>query len=57
MSDVEPRPPYPAAPSDPAKQGGLKDLDSKPPPDDDAGEADIESEDDADDSGGMIGEG
>ena len=59
MSDVEPRAPYPGAPSDPAKQGGLKDQTARPRPEDDTGEADVETEEDADgsESGGMIGEG
>ena len=59
MSDVEPRAPYPGAPSDPAKQGGLKDQTARPRPEDDTGEADVETEEDAHGSegGGMIGEG
>lgn len=59
MSDVEPRPPYPGAPTDPGKQGGLKDPNAKPRPDDnDAGHVDIETgEESHDDEGGMIGEG
>ena len=59
MSDVEPRAPYPGAPSDQTKQGGLKDQTARPRPEDDTGEADVETEEDADgsESGGMIGEG
>ena len=59
MSDVEPRAPYPGAPSDQTKQGGLKDQNAKPRPEDDSAEADIETEEDAHGSegGGMIGEG
>ena len=59
MSDVEPRAPYPGAPSDPGKQGGLKDPNAKPTPaDDDTGHADVETgEESRDDGGGMIGEG
>lgn len=59
MSDVEPAAPYPGAPADPNKEGGLKDDRAKPAPtDDDAGHVDIERGEDArDDEGGMIGEG
>ena len=59
MSDVEPRAPYPGAPSDQTKQGGLKDQNAKPRPADDSAESDIETEEDAHGSegGGMIGEG
>jgi hypothetical protein len=59
MTDVEPRAPYPGAPSDQTKQGGLKDQSAKPQPEDDTGEADVETEEDAHggEGGGMIGEG
>lgn len=59
MTDVEPRAPYPGAPSDQTKQGGLKDQNARPPAEDDTGEVDVETEEDADrsESGGMIGEG
>ena len=43
MTHVEPRAPYPGAPSDQTKQGGLKDQNARPLPEDDSAEADIET--------------
>lgn len=59
MTDVEPRAPYPGAPSDKTKQGGLKDQNARPQAEDDTGEADVETEEDnrGPEGGGMIGEG
>ena len=60
MSDVEPKAPYPGAPSDQTKQGGLKDQNAKPADTSDGhtGQSEVK-EDDAHGSegGGMIGEG
>ena len=58
MTDVEPKAPYPGAPSDPTKQGGLKEQTARPSPEDDSAE-DVESGEEPrrDTEGGMIGEG
>lgn len=57
MSDVEPA--APGAPEGERKEGGLKDQNARPAPEDDTAEADVETEEDAHGSegGGMLGEG
>jgi len=44
-------------PTDTEREGGLKDDKAKPPPPDPKEPADVETGEDADDDGGMIGEG